>query len=70
MLGYEQRRYYIHHFCDTLRTKALAHALKENVNLKMLELGRNHIHPDGAKALAQAIRINHVLRELDIEHNV
>ena len=49
--------------------KALAHALKENVNLKMLELGRNHIHPDGAKALAQAIRINHVLRELDIEHN-
>ena len=44
----------------------LAHALKENVNLKMLELGRNHIHPDGAKALAQAVRINHVLEELDI----
>ena len=49
--------------------KALAHALKENVNLKMLELRRNHIHPDGAKALAQAIRINHNLRELDVSHN-
>ena len=43
--------------------------LKENVNLKMLELGRNHIHPDGAKALALAVRINHVLEELDIEQN-
>jgi Ran GTPase-activating protein (RanGAP) involved in mRNA processing and transport len=49
--------------------KELAHALKENVNLKMLELGRNHIHPDGAKALALAVRINHVLEELDIEQN-
>ena len=49
--------------------KAIAEAIRENVELVELHLGRNHIHADGATALASALSENTKLEVLDIQHN-
>ena len=50
--------------------KALASALSEGRSaLNSLYLGGNRVGSEGAKALADALRVNAVLTELDVEYN-
>ena len=55
--------------CPCLGVLAVANAIKNMGALLVLSLNSNSLGPDGGKALAEGLRGNSVIEELNIAHN-